>query len=139
MTTIAYRDSIIASESRVTEKDFIWTDKQKKIWRLDDGSLFGGAGDHEGCILLLEAVKKNKKKMPKDLEDTRGLHVWKDGSIWLFEGFVWHQWHEPYVSIGSGKKYAIAAMKAGANAIEAVKIATECDVYSGGKIQALSL
>ncbi len=137
MTTIAYRGGVLASESRITEKSFIWTDNAKKIWRLDDGSLFAAAGDDDGGHKLLEAVRHGNRI--EFLDDTRGVRVYRDGRITVFEGSSWSPWNEPYVAIGSGKKYAMAAMMAGASAVKAVEIAVRCDVYSGGAVQWLSL
>lgn len=138
MTTIAYRNGILASESRLTEKSFVWTDRCKKIWRLPDGSLFGASGENDGGELLLRAMRDGKEKMP-ELSHTKGLHIKKDGSIWIFEGEIWVEWPEEFAAIGSGKRYAMAAMKAGADAPTAVRIAKEMDVYSGGEVQSLAL
>ena len=45
MTTIAYKDGVLAGDQRLTSKGFIWHDKERKVFRLRDGSLFGASGD----------------------------------------------------------------------------------------------
>ena len=44
----------------------------------------------------------------------------------------------PYVD-GSGYQYALGAVKAGADPAEAVRIACECDVHSGGEVQVVDI
>ena len=46
MTTIATDGKVIAADSRVTQENIIATDKQKKIFRGRNGSVFGWGGDH---------------------------------------------------------------------------------------------
>ncbi len=43
---------------------------------------------------------------------------------------------EPFWAWGSGRDYALGAMARGANAIEAVRIASRFDVYCGGGVDA---
>lgn len=137
MTTIAYRDRLLVSESRLTEKNFIYSDTCQKLWKLEDGSLFGSSGSDDGGHMLLAAMQ-NGDKIP-ELVGTKALHVKRDGTVWLYEGAIWTPWTDEFVAIGSGKRFAMAAMHAGANAIEAVNIAKKCDVYSGGENQVLVL
>ena len=51
-------------------------------------------------------------------------------------GFEYKYYHDKsdLITLGSGGDYALAAMKAGASASEAVKIASEMDLFSGGTI-----
>jgi ATP-dependent protease HslVU (ClpYQ) peptidase subunit len=44
MTTIAYRDGELATDSRITAGDMIVSDKRRKVHRLRDGSLVAWAG-----------------------------------------------------------------------------------------------
>lgn len=139
MTTIAFAKKVLASDSRLTEKNFVWTDKCKKIWRLSDGSLFGSSGDNEAGLLLLDALKKNRKpNIPQDRE-MKAIHVRPDGKIYLFEGYIWDRWPEDYAAIGSGMKYALAALRIGADAVTAVKAGIAMDVHSGGRVQVVRL
>lgn len=43
------------------------------------------------------------------------------------------------LGVGSGSKYALGAVRAGASLEEAVKIATELDMYSGGEVKTLKV
>ena len=71
MTTIAYRDGIMAADSLETRKDFKDNQNCKKVWRLRDDSLFAYAGvTARGLILLRDleaAVKADNKNLPQGL------------------------------------------------------------------------
>ena len=49
----------------------------------------------------------------------------------LFEG--------GFYAIGSGRDFALAAMRMGADAKKAVKIASEFDIHTGGRIRTMRL
>lgn len=44
MTTIAYRDGILAGDSRITRGEVLLPAGQKKLFRLPDGSIAGTTG-----------------------------------------------------------------------------------------------
>lgn len=144
MTTIAYRDGILASDSRVTTKDFVESDTDTKIWRLRDGSLFGSSGDYMGGLILfrslVESLKAKKFVLPeRNLKGTKALFISKQGDQFYFEFHTWELRKDEYLAIGSGGKFALAAMDAGADAKTAVRIGMKRDIYSGGKLRYLEL
>lgn len=135
MTTLAYRDNILAADTQMT-----WADgsrrKVKKIVRLPDGSLFAGAGDAPAILKLkkwAEAGFPNKPK-PRFSEATEldCILVKPDGTAWLIDRCVSpEQIDDDFVAIGSGGGYATGAMAMGASAIEAVEIAAKYDSSTG--------
>ncbi len=130
----------MASDSRLTIEDHIFSDKCKKIFRLKDGSLFGWSGDNEGGMLLLRALQDGKKfTLPESINDLAGIRILPKGQIYWTEGYLWQRWGEPFFAIGTGGKYARAAMMAGANAVTAVKVGIASDAHSGGRVQTLRL
>jgi hypothetical protein len=143
MTTIAYRDGVMAGDGRETmqnDEHTSWyrlTDKCVKVYKLKDGSLFGGAHGSEDITRLHLALLKTLP--PPKLEDIAGLRVDPKGHIWLYEGNIWQRVHAPYYAIGSGAEFALAAMDAGVSAVRAVKIAIGRDLWSGGKVTAVRL
>ncbi len=138
MTTIAYKDGVLASDSRLTYNEFICTDKCKKIWRLKDGTLFAASGDNEGGLAALNALTKGLP-LPKSDREYTAVRILPKGQIYSTDGALWVRWPEKFIAIGSGGKYAAAAMRAGADAKSAVKIGIASDVYSGGRVQNLRL
>lgn len=137
MTTLAYRDGELATDSRVTAGDMIVSDRRKKVHRLRDGSIVAWSGSVQQAELLLRAMRK-KTAAPR-LTEIAALHLRADGSLWEYEGEAWVKQDPGYYATGSGSAYAFAAMDAGASAKEAVRIAIKRDAGSGGRVQSLKL
>ncbi len=142
MTTIAYRDGILAGDGRVSDADgHIWRDNDRKVFKLPDGSLFAGAGAEEGLEILKAHMERGHyRTMPNlNVGDITGLHVRNNGNIYVTEGGMWYFWPEEYIAIGSGKRCALTALRLGFNAVRAVKEGIAGDVNSGGKITVVRL
>jgi ATP-dependent protease HslVU (ClpYQ) peptidase subunit len=141
MTTIAYRDGELATDSRITAGDMIVSDVRRKVHRLRDGSVVAWAGSVQDAELLLQAMRKTAPRAAKHpkLEDISALHLRTDGSLWEYEGEAWVKQDPGYYATGSGSPYAFAAMDAGATAKDAVRIAIKRDANSGGRVQSLRL
>jgi 20S proteasome alpha/beta subunit len=138
MTTIAYRNGVLAADTRETEKDTIYSDRVRKVHKLRDGSLYAAAGSGEACEMLLQSlIKRTKCPAPLDVE---ALHVKPDGSLWVCAGNAWLPMdYEPYYAMGSGATVALAAMDAGADAVKAVRIAIKRNTHTGGRVQHVKL
>ena len=81
--------------------------------------------------------------VPPALEDDEGysaLVVTPSRQVLMYEGNTpIDMGLDVPMSVGSGSCFALAAMKAGNSAEEAVKVACELDVYSGGEITIVQL
>lgn len=142
MTTIAYKDGVLASDSRLSDDTgHIWSHHCKKIWRLKDGSLVGFSGDDEAGTLILQSLQRGLSALPSLSNDVEvcGLRVMPDGTIWITEGHAWRAWEDSFAAIGSGQPYAMTVLRAGGSAYEAVKAGIESNCFSGGAIQTLRL
>ena len=140
MTTIAYKDGIVAADSRMTQNDIILSDSFDKII-VREGATFalaGQPGDYEAAIDAFLTNRKTKNLIISGvvfyLGDIYGIGCDEEEGFWK-EKF---DANTPYAS-GSGKTYALTAMDMGASAKEAVKMAIKRDVYSGGKIKTAKL
>ena len=109
----------------------------RKVFKLADGRLYGGANASEDIIRLQQALEKGQP--PPKLDDIAGLLIDRRGRIWLYEGNIWQRISGKYYAIGSGAICALSAMDAGASAIEAVRIGIKRDVFSGGKVMSVRL
>jgi len=144
VTIVAYRDGVLASDSRVTINDFIDSDTCKKIYRLSDGSLLGLAGNHGTAFvlenLLREWVKSNKGRLPPGpFKKVEAIFVRPDKTVWVY-GAGWEKWgYKTPVAIGNGMLVATGAMDTGATAKEAVKATIKRNIYCGGRVQVLKL
>lgn len=154
MTTVAYKDGILACDSCWTTNNMVDT-LSKKITRLKYGVLLGHSGDNDGraFVKLLNNVKKFE-----DLPDFATLDAIKidflgllifpdkriakvstaavrssddDIGVWEIEG--------TFTAVGTGAELAIGAMEAGATARQAVLIACKRDINSRPPVWTLSL
>lgn len=145
MTTIAYRDGVMAGDGRETsieegESSFTLSDDCVKIHRLPDGRLFGGSRGSEEIDRLLAALRDGKEKWPTPkLEDINAMVVDLKGRIWLYEGNMWIRCKDKYYAVGSGARFAFPAMDAHATAVQAVRIGIKRDPFSGGTVTVLKL
>lgn len=140
MTTIVYKDGILAYDSRRTAGDVITRDDAQKC------------EEHDGvkyilCASVADYPDFRAAFMGKRLEhriDVAGF-VLQDGKLWQAgfdpgQGF-WRCEVELDVpcAVGTGAPYAIAAMDMGANAVRAVEIAKGRDLYTGGPVRKIKV
>lgn len=151
MTTIAYRDGIMACDSCWALNGALIDNLANKIIRLKSGALFGlcGSNDVRPIIRMLENVK-TEKQMPsyEDLAAVRisGMYLLAlpNRRVYKFQttALAADSWEEetqdigmwrielPFVAIGSGSEIAIGAMAHGASAQQAVRAACRFDINS---------
>ena len=139
MTTIAYRDGVLASDSQATECGL--KSSVQKIFRLKDCDI-AITGELYTAMKFVQWYGNRKEDVTFESDDDFECIIFADGKLYsvdrnkilielrLFEG--------SYFAFGSGRDYALGAMKMGATAVEAVKIAAEFDSSTGGDIQTAS-
>ncbi|MGY2337960.1 proteasome subunit beta [Pseudomonas sp. SDO5532_S415] len=136
MTTIAYKDGVIAYDSRQTRNDRIVSDSALKCQVVDGVSFFlsGAVCDEKA---LTAAYFGTPSPVPVECS---GYVV--DGGKLMMVGHddktgIWKQALDPSNpdAIGSGAAYALAAMDMGASAEDAVRAAMKRDIYTGGTIR----
>lgn len=139
MTTIAYRDGVLAADTQISQNDRI-IGHAIKIRRLPDGSLLGFAGDTSVGQKLLQVEDHAQAlhfQFDKDAGD--GILVSPTGEVHHLEYNGHCQVTGDYFATGSGWQIALGAMAAGLTARGAVELAIKHDVYSGGDITVLEL
>ena len=136
MTTIAYKDGVIAYDARETSDDIVLSDDVEKC--IDRGGIkflvMGASCDEEA---LIDAYFQ-------DLMTVKDL----DASAWVVDGgrvhcfsvgdgrtFSYEMDLSNCYAAGSGGAFAYGAMDMGATAKQAVQMAAKRDVYTGGKIK----
>jgi 20S proteasome alpha/beta subunit len=137
MTTIAYRDGIMAADRAAhLGNDWKKPDRVTKIIRLEDGSLFAAAGDTGVFSKLLTWLTAGLARGERpEIPDCDVLLLGHDGRLWFFSGAGKRLVDAPFAAIGSGAPVAYGAMHAGATAERAVEIAALVDPWTGGEIQ----
>lgn len=147
MTTICFKNGILAADTMVSDNRGRRLGYRDKIARSPDGALSGlvGAADH---IMLWNAwVSSDRRSPPPDLLDddnkaSIGILILPDGEIVEKEGaggFLTYAPLQGCAAWGSGAEIAIGAMLGGSSAKEAVVIAAVADLFTDGEITVLRL
>jgi len=113
----------------------------RKIFRLEDGSLAGFAGDLAEGMKMIDWLDDGAEPESRPgIQNVHGLVVRPSGRITLYEGGVPINPRAPkYIAIGTGQGVAMGAMFSGASAIEAVRAAIEHDDCSRGPVISMRL
>jgi hypothetical protein len=152
MTTIAYRDGIIAADSRLTyatvgggSRKHVCTKLYRK--RITEGRktfdvIIATAGEASPSLIFVDWYGSGEP-IPDMLKIQGGdftcLILRPDG---LYEADVYcrpDKILDSFFAVGSGAKEALAAMHCGKSAMQAVGIAARIDPYTGGKIVSMTL
>jgi ATP-dependent protease HslVU (ClpYQ) peptidase subunit len=144
MTIIVWDGATLAADRRAVSGTL--KRSMTKIFRHGD-ILFGGAG----VWTTLEAMRSwvmggcvfgEFPTLPKDDRDREVTSLWvvnRNGTILKFEDSPYPiRYNDPIFADGSGREFAYGAMAMGANALEAVQIACQYDIYCGGGVDTLS-
>lgn len=139
MTTIAYKDGIVAYDSRAVKGDIIIDDEFDKCEEFNNHYFFysGDPCDLEMFINAFFDVERNMDVIPNCeviVVDDKG-NVWNcsvndENILWKFKVK-----EDKIMAIGSGISHALTAMDCGCSAEEAVKMAAKRDVNTGGEIR----
>lgn len=149
MTTIAFRDGVMAADSQMTSNGNYYATVEK-IKRLSCGGLYACSGDADSRELFnlidTRTLLGQMPSVPELLElelDANAIVILPNGKA--YEVCVKHEsdrkraealeMNAPFLATGSGWELAMGAMAMGASAKEAVKIACQFDVHSGGPIK----
>lgn len=144
MTTICYRDGILAGDTRAYSGDKQPIGHKIKIAqaRQSSGAVvsFGISTPHPGFseeIRHWVANDRSPDAEPPGGRDFNMLLIDEQGDVYFYassfvpSGPLWAD----YYAIGSGAEYALGAMAHGATAREAVEAAAQLDVWTGAPIQ----
>ena len=153
MTTIAYRDGVMAADSRCSDDTtHTFLTKTHKIFRLNNKALLGLAGEADCRDLIAVMDKCSLKKLPtkNELANTKteatGILAWPNGKVFALEVHKVEdkegEWsgglfevEERFFAVGTGQELALGAMAAGKGAVDAVAIACRYDNNSSPPIR----
>ena len=142
MTTIAYRNGILAADTGVYSNGFCEA-RVSKIRKVLAG-LVGSSGNasHFKQFYTWVATNSERDRPKLDREDSfDGIHVKPDGSIFIYDRFMVaipiH--NTEFYALGSGREIAMGAMAMGAAPAEAIRIACRFDTHSIEPIETVSL
>lgn len=141
MTSIAYRDGVLAADSGVQSRGTRIGSVQK-VFKAKDGSLLAYAGDANLAADVAEWVDGGLRHDSVPDTADRGTILWvqPDGSVHIIDGGGKpYPVEAPFYAEGSGEDLALGAMAAGASAVQAIEIAIHFDSGSSGPVQFVEL
>jgi ATP-dependent protease HslVU (ClpYQ) peptidase subunit len=141
MTTVAYRNGILAADSQATDSQ-LW--EVQKLFDLDTSAgrlMVGVCGDIHAALVFVEWLKNEQSRKPDiNNEDFEAIVIGKTGRVTIWtQSLVGLTPRGNFFAIGSGGPVAMGAMHAGKSAVDAVKIACKVDPYTRGPVRSLKL
>lgn len=133
MTTIAAKSGVVAADSQLTGGSGRKA-RVKKLVRLTDGSVFGGAGTYHAVLKLRAWAESGfEGKRPTNTKEAECLLVRPNGEVWSLDsqGDAYQVFGD-FHAIGSGGDYALGAMAMGADPLQAIKVAADFDAMTSG-------
>lgn len=137
MTTIAYRDGVLAADSQVTSINNAPAGSVKKIGALRSGAWWAFSGPLQYAEAYVEWANGDQRAAPPVREDGVFILFLPDGRVREWWGDGWLEMQAEQFAWGSGERIAAAAMMAGADPEKAVEIAAVLDPDTGGAVSVL--
>lgn len=135
MTTIAWDGRTLASDSQVTgdylENTFVKIRRFRNV-------LCGACGAMEQAELFFRWVKDGMPDKRPELTEIDALLVRGKTCYWYGEKLIGIR-AAKLSAIGSGARFAIAAMHCGKTSKEAIALARKLDAGTGGRIRSITL
>lgn len=139
MTTIAFRDGVMACDTRMTG-GFISVVRSKIVTGHD--TLVGFCGDPIAAWpSAMYLAGELQDRPPGSGKDEVLFLLYRSSGLYLVDSELRELplTGNKYYAIGSGEQAAMVAMHMGATAAEAVKMAIKVDENSGGRVKEYSL
>lgn len=146
MTTIAWKDGVIAYDGRASSGGTILTDDLDKAFRRPDTDLiFVCTGNRSDVSTMIEDYLYQRAVDRKEFT-TAAIILHPGGKVsWLSVNEDTGEWQDlpldgPMLecgALGSGRDHALTAMDMGASAVEAVEMAAKRDIYTGGTVRSI--
>lgn len=140
MTTIAYRDGVIAADTQMTV-DHVKQSAPPKITTLKNGMIIASAGDMISIAKAHQRLCKDdwENEKYKSIKEFEAIAYWKGDIITFNDSTAPLPLVDEYCAIGSGWEFALAHMAKGYSAADAVLFASTLDIYTNDKIQICTL
>lgn len=137
MTTVAAKSGCMAADTQLTGDYRL---RAQKIVQLEDGTIVGGAGTWYRCWAAMVWMLGGEQGDPPSLKNSCLLIMRPDGRLWMAEEeFPAFPLLDTEAAIGTGASAALAAMRSGMSAGDAVKVASRVDCSTNDSVQQLNL
>lgn len=144
MTTIAIRDGVVAADRLITGGGTV-LGRKTKIERVGH-VIVAATGAAAVCELFIQWVRSGctgmhpalRQQCGNDIFEATGIIVTRDRVVsFIPAGFQWTE--HGLIAFGSGGDIARGAMGFGASAVQAIEIAAQFDIYTGGGVDTLHI
>ena len=141
VTTIAYKNGVMATDSRAYAGENISLGEKAKITAIETPTgcaIIGLSTTLPGLTERLWAWFADGE-IEEDMPELKGAQftalVVRTSGVFFYNSNPYPSGpiEAPCYAVGSGAAYALGAMHMGATAVQAIQIAKELDVWSGGK------
>lgn len=143
MTTIVYRNGVLAADSRSTMNGTIMPGTTMKVGKNKSGWLYGASGNVADIIRFQEwasAYDGDGRRNGPPGGNYSGVVISPQGVIFSVEGgSVWPMTDAPFIALGSGADVAYGALDMDAGAERAVEAACRRDAGSGLPVRTVTL
>lgn len=144
MTTIAYRDGILAADSQETMGGMKLTSAPKITFLPASQTLIALAGDSEKCTRALAYFnrpdwREKVDEAPFFKKGFEAVVVTKERAYYCVNNCVALPLGNPFIACASGWQLAMAALHMGLGPEDAVKFASELDVYTNSEVQVVNV
>lgn len=133
MTTIATDGTTLAGDSQITDHGTIHSKSFTKVYRLQDGSVFGFTGSPFDVCQWLDFLNGIVSELSAS-DGSEALVLRPDGRVFCFNHIGRCYEQSVPTAVGSGAAMALGAMFAGADPRWAVSIAAALNTGTGGEI-----
>jgi len=143
LSVVVYHKGVMAADSRAYSGSTHPIGTKLKIHRLADGSIVGITSNQVGMPeAFVEWLNKGANRddvMPAE-PCLSAIHVSPTGEVAIYsDGYTPSRVMGETFTVGSGRKYALGAIAMGADAVRAVEVAIENDLWCGGPVALLHL
>jgi hypothetical protein len=145
MTTIAYRNGELVSDSRAYSGGATAIGFKQKTYRLPDGGMIGISTTVPGLseeVAVWMSEDRNPDHAPT-VESPVLTILWITPAGDVYMALDSYRFTGPltgnFFAIGSGDHYALGAMACGVSALEAVKVAKQLDIWTDGELNCMKL
>lgn len=142
MTTIAYRDGVLAADTLQTSGS-VRVGLTVKIDRRDDGTMVAACGDaayahkFRAWVMAGEQGDAPLPQRENGNDEGSGIIFRPDGTVVRCEAGGLFTMTGPHHAFGSGREFALGVMALGMGALEGIKAAMAHCIYTGGEVTVL--
>lgn len=138
MTTIAFKDGIMAVDTQAT--DYSTISRVQKLYRLPDGGVVAGCGSSRKCWAGIKWMVEGERGDPPNIDGAYLIIARPDGTLWQVEDeFPAFPLEGDMVAHGCGRDAALMAMRMGMDAVDAVFATCGQDAMTSPPVQSMAV